>query len=106
MNRAAQWGTFIVSLILMGIWFPMMFFRADEKPLLRDNFGLDVRDADGKPQDGIEDAFRRVAESPRFHTIKNVSHEWAKNRPKLAVKFLCFVIVALAVAVGVQLIVH
>lgn len=92
MNRIAQWLVFIVSLVLMGIWYPMMYFRDDEKHLLTDNFGLDIKDSDDKPQDGIEDAFIRVLDSPSFHTIKNVAHEWAKNRPKLAVKFLMFLV--------------
>lgn len=102
MSRAAQWGIFIISLILMGLWFPVMFFRDDEKYLLRENFGLDVRDADGYSADGVEEAFARVGKSRRIlHDVKNVAHEWTRARPKLACKFLCFVICVLAVLAAI-----
>lgn len=89
--RAVQWAVFIVGLFLMAVSFPRMFVRDDEKALTRGNFGLDIKDGDSDPSDGVEDAFNRIWDRHRIgHDIKNVVHEWAKARPKLAAKFLPF----------------
>jgi hypothetical protein len=96
--RAMQWAIFAVSLVLLGLSFPGMFWRADERPLLARNFGLDARDADGRPQDGVEEAFARVWQPGRLlHDLKNVGREWVEANPKLAAKSLSFVIVVLAI---------
>lgn len=102
-----KWPLFILSLILMGFSFPGMFFRKDEKHLVADNFGLSVKDADGNLSDGVQEAYARVGKSWRIlHDIKNISHEWGKNRPKLAVKFLMFLVDILLISVAVLLYLH
>jgi hypothetical protein len=97
-----QWMIFIPALILMGLWFPAMFFRDDEKYMLKQNFGLNVKDADGNLSDGVEEAFGRIGQNWKriLHDVKNVAHEWVKGRPKLACKFLCFIIVVQAVVIA------
>ena len=96
MRHVMQWLVFLVSLVLLGLSFPGMFFRKDERPLLARNFGLDARDADGRPHDGVEEAFVRVWQPGRLlHDLKNVGREWVEANPKLAAKSLSFVIVVL-----------
>lgn len=97
-----RWLVFIASIVLLGLSFPAMFFRSDERDLLKDNFGLDKKDADGNTSDGVEEAFDRVWHTTRpFHDVKNVGREWVEANPKLAAKFLSFLIVVLIAGVVV-----
>lgn len=99
-----RWALFALSIVLMGLWFPRMFFRADERPLLRDGFGLFTRLGDQGSGDSVEEAFANVGKGGQWlHSIKNILHEWTKESPKRAAKFLSFVIVAEAIAIGVLL---
>jgi hypothetical protein len=89
-----QWLIFLTSIAACGISFPTMPFSAEQRALWRDNFGLGVKDADGDPRDGVQEAFGRIDGKGReFHDLKNVAHEWTKARPKLAAKFFSFVII-------------
>jgi hypothetical protein len=95
MSTLRQWGLFILSIFLMGIWFPLMRVHPTDRYLFRQNFGLNqrrfTRVADNG--DSLEDAFRLNGHGSIFHKIKNISHEWAKDSPKRAVKFLSFIVV-------------
>ena len=93
-----MWLAFILSFILGGLSFPGMFWRDDEWPLLVKAAKLKIKDGDDNPSDGIEDAWKRLAEPGRFlHDLKNVGHEWVKSNPKVAFKGLSFVIVVLLI---------
>ena len=82
---------FAVDILLMAVSFPRMFVREDEKHLVKDGFGLNVKDTDGDLSNGVEEAFSRLWDGHReLHDIKNVVHEWVKARPKLAAKFFPF----------------
>ena len=97
-----MWLAFIASFILGGLSFPGMFWRDDEWPLLKQAMNLKVKDADGDTSDGIEEAWDRLAAPGRFlHDLKNIGHEWVKANPKVAFKGGSFVVLVLAVLVGV-----
>lgn len=100
-NRLTQWPLFAVSIILMGLWFPVAPFRKDERWFFADNFGLDTRYGLGVG-DSVEEAFADIGKDGRwFHSLKNIAHEWTKESPKRAAKFLSFVIVLQFIALGV-----
>ena len=104
MTYIKQWCLLVGALILGGWSFPGMFWRADERHMLKDNFGLNKKDADGNLSDGIEEAIWRVSEPGRFtHDLKNVGHEWFKRNPKVAFKMTAFIINCLLVTIGVLL---
>lgn len=96
-----MWLAFIASFIVGGLSFPAMPFRKDERALFWKAMNLRIKDGDDNPSDGIEDAWKRLAEPGRFtHDLKNVGHEWVKSNPKVAYKGAGFVIdVLLIVAV-------
>jgi hypothetical protein len=97
-----MWLAFIASFILGGLSFPGMFLRKDERPLLKRAVNLKVKDADGDKSDGIEEAWDRLAAPGRFlHDLKNIGHEWVKVNPKVAFKGGSFVVLVLAVLLGV-----
>jgi len=91
-----KWGIFTLSFLLLALSAPGMFFRKDEKPLLKKAFNLNLKDADGNMSDGLEEAFIRVGEPGRFtHDVKNVMREWVEINPKVAAKFGAFTILML-----------
>jgi hypothetical protein len=94
---AWQWLIFWLGVILGGCSLVVSPFRKDEGPgWFKDNVGLDVKDADGRLQDGVEEAFARVWTPGRLtHDLKNVPREWVRAEPKRAFKVLSFVIVVL-----------
>jgi hypothetical protein len=87
-----RWPLFILSLILMGLWFPVSLFRKDERWFFADNFGLNSKRGieDG---DSVEEAWAALDAKFSLHNLKNISHEWAKESPKRAVKFLAFLLI-------------
>lgn len=95
-----QWLWFTLSIILMGLWFPVSFFRSDERNFFKHNFGLNTKR--GRfAGDSVEEAFRDIGKDGRwFHSIKNISHEWTKENPKRAVKFLSFLLI-ISIVLGV-----
>ena len=99
----AQWTLFAISIVLMGLWFLRSPFRADERPFFADNFGLDSRKGvAGDGQDSMIEAWAALKAAPPKklpHQLKNLLHEWVKEWPKRAAKFLSFIIVAQAVVI-------
>ncbi len=94
----------LASIEISGLSFPAAPFRGDEGPRTRDNLGLDKKDADGRLQDGVQEALRRIWVGGRFwHDLKNLLHEWLKSNPKIVGKFLAFLIVLHQVVIGVLL---
>jgi hypothetical protein len=93
---AWQWLIFWLGVILGGLSFPAMFWREDERDMLKDNFGLDRKDADGDPGDGLEEGFKRVGEPGRFfHDVKGIPRRLGQENAKVFFKLLSFVIVVL-----------
>jgi hypothetical protein len=94
MTRLAQWAIFAASILAMGAAFLWSPFRKDERWFFADNFGLDSRRGD--PDDGkdsMHEAWAALRASPSLHNLKNIAHEWARESPKRAVKFLCFLLI-------------
>ncbi len=92
MTHTAQriWLAFSVSVMGLSV-------VALEPEHREHNWGLDVKDGDSKPQDGVEDAWKRLKGWPwierPWHVLKNLAHEWAKSNVRRAVKVLGAVIV-------------
>lgn len=101
----SRWPLFAVSIILMGIAFLFSPFRKDEAKFFADNFGLDSRRGDPNDgEDSMEEAWAALRSSSLKklpHQLKNLLHEWTKESPKRAAKFLSFLIVLEAVIIGV-----
>lgn len=94
-----RWALFAVSIVLMGLAFPFSFFRKDERGFFADNFGLNTRLGSGAG-DSVEEAFADIGKDGRWlHSLKNILHEWTRENPKRAAKFLSFVIVILLVGI-------
>jgi hypothetical protein len=97
--RLLQWPLFGLSIILMGLWFPLSLLRRDERWFWADNFGLDSKRGDPNDnEDSMEEAWAALRAKPDAHQIKNILHEWTKESPKRAAKFLSFVILVLVIA--------
>lgn len=93
---AWQWLIFWLGVILGGLSFPAMFWRKDERDMLKDNFGLDRQDADGDPGDGMQEGFQRVGEPGRFfHDVKGIPRRMGQENAKVFFKLMAFVIVVL-----------
>jgi hypothetical protein len=93
MKRALQWPLFVVSIVLMGLAFLFSPFRKDEHRFFADNFGLDTHHGDGEG-DSVEEAFAHIGKDGRWlHSLKNILHEWTREDPKRAAKFLSFLVV-------------
>ena len=103
MRTLTQWALFAVSILLMGLWFLRSPFRADERPWFADNFGLDSRwGRPGDELDSMVEAWEDLRTAPIRkwpHQIKNLLHEWTKENPKRAAKFLSFIIVVQAIVI-------
>lgn len=101
MTYLKQWALFAVSILLMGLWFPLSLFRKDERWFFADNFGLNSKRGDPNDgEDSMEEAWETLASAPLHrlpHYLKNLAHEWTKESPKRAAKFLSFVIVVLII---------
>lgn len=94
-NSFTKWPIFILSIISMGLWFPISIFRKDERYFFYNNFGLDTHRG---PEEGdsVEDAWRELGNTSTlrfFHHLNNITHEWTKEAPKRAAKFFPFIIV-------------
>jgi hypothetical protein len=91
-----RWPLFALSILAMGASFLRSPFRKDERWFFADNFGLNSQ-RDNGAEDSVMEAWAALKAKPSFHNLKNISHEWAKESPKRAVKFLSFVIILLLV---------
>lgn len=92
------WFIFIASYLIGGISFLGMLFNAEDRELLKKAFNLRVKDADGNPSDGIEEAWARLWAPGKFwHDLKNIAHEWFKANPKVAFKGSGFIMVLLII---------
>jgi hypothetical protein len=100
-RRAMQWSIFAVSLVLLGLSFPGMFWRADERPLLKRALDLDLRDEPGGVDwsDSLEEGWLKLCRPGRLlHDLKGIGNRWVHENPKVAAKGFCFLIVVLIVA--------
>lgn len=102
MTRIKQWALFAASIINMGLWFLVAPFRKDERGWFRENFELDSRlGVPGDGKDSMEEAWAslRTASLIRLpHYLNNILHEWTRENPKRAAKFLSFLVVVEAIA--------
>jgi hypothetical protein len=90
-SPAYQWAIWAASVLVNGLSAPALLL---EPHIWKDNAGLAARDGDNRPQDGVEDAFKRIGDGQgrAWHDLKNVSREWTELDPRRAVKFLGLVI--------------
>lgn len=101
MSRLAQWALFAASILAMGVAFLWSPFRSDERWFFLDNFGLNSKwGAEDEGEDSVEEAWASLKARPSLHNLKNISHEWAKESPKRAVKFLSFLVIVEALAIA------
>lgn len=96
-----RWFIFAVSLVLLGLSFPGMFWRADERPLLKKALNLDFKDVEGDRvdwSDSLEDGWQKLTAPGRFlHDLKGIGNRWVHENPKVAAKAFSFAIVLLLI---------
>jgi hypothetical protein len=95
-----RWAIFAVSLVLLGLSFPGMFWRADERPLLKKALNLDLKDEPGGVEwsDSLEDGWQKLTAPGRFlHDLKGIGNRWVHENPKVAAKAFSFAIVLLLI---------
>jgi len=77
-HHRKQWWLWRAGLVLHGFSATRKKMAADPDtaPDLADNIGLDRKDADGRPSDGMEDGWLRVDEPGELgHDLKNIPRE-------------------------------
>lgn len=97
-KRVMQWSIFAVSLVLLGLSFPGMFWRADERPLLKKALNLDIKDEPGGVDwsDSLEEGWIKLWTPGRLlHDWKGIGRRWFEENLKVATKASCFLIVVL-----------
>jgi hypothetical protein len=84
-----------------GAVFSRLFWRADERPLLKKALNLNLKDEPGGVDwsDSLEDGWQKLTASGRLlHDLKGIGRRWFHENPKVAAKLFCFVIIVLIVA--------
>lgn len=107
MRYIYQWLVFWLGVIVAGISFPAMFWREDEKHMLKDNLGLDRKDADGNDGDGLEEGFIRLHTKGRFlHDVMGIPRRIGQENAKAFFKLMSFVVVFLLTCIITMLTIY
>jgi hypothetical protein len=103
LRRSMQWAIFAVSLVLLGLSFPGMFWRADERPLLKKALDLDLKDEPGGVDwsDSLEEGWLKLWRPGRLlHDLKGIGNRWVHENPKVAAKGFAFIILTQFIVLG------
>ena len=72
-----QWLVWFAGLLLHGLSIGTLWTDPDTAPDTHFNVQLDMRDADGKLSDGLEEGWARLKAPGRWlHDAKNLTREW------------------------------
>lgn len=84
----------ILAIPITGLMFPIQWpFDPEKRSQALAALNFLIKDSDGIPSDGLEEALIRLRQPGRtFHDWKNVLFEWIKLNVKFASHFLCALI--------------
>lgn len=94
-----EWAILLFGLMLHALWLVFDAVKAlvsDPDPYFHSNLGLDVNDADGRPQDGVREGLLRIFKPGEllrrrvWHDLKNLPREWIEADPRRAARVLGF----------------